>query len=889
MSRVRGWLETLRAVFRARAMERDMEQEFRFHLESEVERRIADGMTPAEARAAAHRKFGGTDVHAEAVRDARGARFLSDLRSDVRYAFRALRRTPVVAVTAVLTLALGIGSSIAIFSVVNGVLLRPLPYPEAERLVSVWGRFLPESGFDFPQFSLSAPEYFDYAAGASTMEAVAAYAPAGFTLLPEGGEAVRVSGAASTANLFDVLGVRPQYGRAFTAAEASPDGERVAIISHGLWNTAFGGDAGVVGRQVTVNGQPTTIIGIMPQGFSYPDEDRTMWVPLRLNPADPGNRQSHNLVAVGRLRADATLDAAHAEMSAMMSRWRVDYPEIHTGHFLFLRPLVDDVVGDVRQPLLLVLAGVGVILLLVSLNIAHVLLARGVSRHREIAVRAALGAPRRRLIQQLLAESGLLALAGTGLGLLGATLAVQPILALGRGSIPRATSIGVDANVAVFAVLLAVMVTLLTGIWPALRAGRVQPQMSLREEGRGGTSGIGATRARAALVVGEVALATLIVLAAGLLTRSFRDLTAVDPGFDPDGVLIADIAVPLADYPDAASLVAFFTGMQQRMGALPGVQSATATSTLPLYGGMSNTDFEIENRPVHTPGEPALNGILASAMPGLPETLGVSVLEGRFFTASDDAAAPPVVVINRALARTFFRDENPLGRRLRVSGDDFPWLTVVGVIEDIRFAALDEAARPAYILPFAQLELTFGRPSTRYTFALRTQGDPLALAPAIRDLVRTTDARLPVIRMDEYRNIVSESVARPRFTLSLFGGFAILALLLGAIGLYGVLACAVAERTRELGIRMALGAQRFGVARMVVAHGLVLAGFGLLLGFVASLATGRLLSGMLFGVTPTDPLTYVAVAATLLAVAFLACIVPAARALRTDPMSALRA
>lgn len=888
MSRVRGWLETLRAVFRRGAMEREMADEFRFHMEKEVEANIASGMSVAEARAAAQRTFGGEDRHAEATRDARGVRWLDDLRADARLALRGVRREPGTAAVAILTLAVGIGATVAIFGVVNGVLLEPLPYRDADRLVAVWGRFLPESGFDFPTFPLSPPEYLDYRSQNTTMEEVAAIATFGATLVDGSGEARRVRGASVSAAFFDVLDVRPALGRTLLPSDDRPGGSSVVVLSHGLWQSAFGGDSSVVGRSARIDGAAAEIVGVMAPGFSFPGSERDVWRPLGLDPASPGNRMSHYLTAIGRLRPDVPHERAQSEMATLMARWRDDFPEIHTGHFLYLNSLTEDTVGNVRHALLLVLGAVGVVLLLVCVNVAHVLLAKGLARDVEMAVRTALGAPVRRLVQQTLVESGILALIGAGLGVLMAYALVGPIATLAEGSLPRIANIAIDGRVALFAVVLAVIVTLLSGLLPALRVRRSAPQVALREGGRGASGGPAVTRYRSVLVVAEVALASLVVLAAGLLSRSYRDLTRVDPGFSAEQVLIADLAVPAGDYPDAADIVAFYDRLQERLAGIPGVRAVSAISSLPLLETPGNTDFEVENRPAPAPGEPATSGDLVSMLPGMDRALGFRVLEGRLFDAEDGPDAQPVAVVNRTLARMFF-DGDAIGARLRVAGiEEAPWHTIIGVVDEVLYASLDAAPRPAYYLPWVQTPRTFGQPARGLTFVIRTESEPMALAPTVRAAVREADRRLPIIRLDPMTRIVAESVARPRFTLSLFGAFASLAIVLGALGIYGVLSVSVVERRRELGIRMALGARRAGVVRVVLGRGLALTTLGLGIGFAASLATGRLLSTLLFGVAPTDPATYIATAALLLAIALFACAVPAARALRVDPARILR-
>lgn len=885
MSRMRGWLEVLRAVFRRGQVDREMEEEFRYHLERQVEANVARGLSPDAARAAALRSFGGEDRYAEATRDARGVRWLDDLRSDLRLAVRGMRRAPGSSVVAVLTLGLGIGATIAIFSIVNGVLLEPLPYADADRIVSVWGRFEPESGFDFERFVLSPPELADYTAQNTVMETIGGYATSSGTLVDDAGEALRVAGTAATAEVFDVLGVPPLLGRVYGADEDDPGGAQIAVLSYGLWQSAFAGDPAIIGRLVRLNGRETEVIGVMPAGFSFPGEDRQVYVPLRIQ--YPGGRASHFFSGIARLKAGATLEQAESEMAGLMELWKRDYPDIHTGHYLFLRRYVEDVVGDAPRLLALLMGAVGIVLLLVCVNVAHVLLARSVARRRELAVCAALGASRRRLARQTLAESGVLAVTGTVLGLLLARVSLHSILELAGSAVPRPGSVHMNGRVALAAVGIAALVTLVAGLLPALRARLADPQMALRDGDRSSTGGPGGSRLRGALVVAEVALATIIVAAAALLVRSYDHLLSVDPGFRTEQALMVDLSLPSGIYQDPESRYAFYRDLRTRLAALPGVTDVGGASFLPLTGIQSNIDFEIENRPPPAPGEPATSSTFLLATPGLDRALGIEMLEGRFIDEADDADATRVVVVSRALERRFFPD-GALGRRMRLSGDTTGWMTIVGVIADVPHEGLDVAPVPAYYVAYAQSLLVYGYPPTRMVQVLRTQTDPLALAPAIREVVRAIDPGLPITRMDPLHRVIEDSVARPRFTLSLVGSFAVLALVLGGLGLYGVLACAVSERIRELGIRMALGARRGEVARLVIGRGLLLTAIGLALGLGAALAGGRVLTSMLYDVTPTDPATFAVTAATLLGIALLACLVPASRALRLDPAEILR-
>jgi predicted permease len=887
MSWLRGWWEVIRAVFRRGSVERDLAEELRFHMEHQVEANVAAGMARDEARSAALRKFGGVDRWAEETRDARGVRWLDDLRTDARYAWRGMRRMPGAAAVAVLTLTLGIGSTVSIFSVVNGVLLKPLPYAEPDRLVSVWGRFLPISGFDFAQFPLSGPEYFDLAEQGTFLKSVGAYNSTGATLVSDDGQPHRVRAASVTAEVFDILGVRPELGRGFTQEEAAPGGEPVVVISHGLWQSSFGGDPGVVGRTLRMNGTERSIVGVMPRGFSFPGEGVQLWQALRLDAANPGGRSSHGLRSIARLAPGITQVQADASMRTLMARWEADFPDVHTGHFLFLRSLSEDIVGDVRLPLLVVLAAVAIVLLLVCVNVAHVLLARSLTRRRELAVRVALGAQRRRIVQQTLMEGLLLAVGGTVLGLLAARAAMGPLLGLATGSVPRTTNVQIDATVALFAAVLCILVAMLSALLPAIVASRADPQSALREEGRSATSGRRAGRVRGALVSAEVALATVVVVAAALLGRSFAGLTAVDPGFDAENVLVVDLTLSAGDVETGDQVLGFYVRLRDALAALPGVRAASGTSSLPLLETPGNTDFVIEGRPAPAPGEPATSGDLIVAMPDLPEALGIRMLEGRFFNEADDTGAPLVAVVNRTLARMFF-DGDALGRRIRIASSDFPWLTIVGIIDDVRFSSVDAPERPGYYMPLAQFTQTFSNPPLGMTMALRTDGDPFLVADAARSALRELNAGVPIMRLDRLTRIVRDSFGRQIFTLSIVSAFALLALVLGALGLYGLLSVNVAERTRELGIRMALGANRLTVARIVLVQGLALTAIGLLFGFLAAAVAGRFLASLLFAIEPTDIVTYGGVAAVLIAVALVACLVPVARVLRLDPVNVLR-
>ena len=875
---VRGWL------LRSRE-DRELREEVGYHLEQAAEENVRAGMTAASGRRTALLRFGPIDRVHEEVRDARGARVLDDLGRDFGYAVRSLRRARGFTAAALLTIALGVGATTAIFSVLYGVVLRPLPYANGERLVAVWSRFLPESGFDFPYFPLSGPEFLDYRAATRSLGDVAAYGSTGFTLLRRDAAPQRQRGTRAAANLFDVLGVVPALGRLYTREEDVPGGPAVAVIAHSLWRTTFGGDPGVLGTVVRLNGVATEIVGVLPPGVGFPSAEHAVYVPLRLNEAEPGGRSSHGLSGVGVLAAEATLDEARREVDVLMARWKETFPDVYAGHFLVLRPFIEDVTGAARPVLYVLLGAVGFVLLIACANVANLLLARGEVRRRELAVRGALGADRARLVRQLLTESGVLALAGGAAGTAIAWLALGPLLALSAGSIPRVDDVVVDARVFGFALAATLASSLAFGVVPALRAGRTVPEESLRGTGRV-TAGRGRLRLRGALVATQVALAFLVVTGAGLMIRSFRGLTAVDPGFDPSNVLMADISLPAGDYPEPERVVGFTDALLERLRALPGVTAASATSALPLHETPGNWDFDLEGVPAPPPGQPAHSGDHVVIGPGFLDALGTPLIEGRAFGVGDRLDAPLVAVVNETLARMFFPGESPVGRRIRATGDT-TWLTIAGVIGDVLYVSLDASPRPAWYVTYAQTPALYGAVSP--TYIVRTEGDPASLGAAVRAAVRDLDPNLPITRMATLEEVVGDSVARPRFLTTLLVLFGGLAATIGAIGLYGVLAYTVTQRGREFAIRMAVGAGSAVIFARVLRDGLAIAVAGLLAGCALALIAMRLIESQLFGIAPRDPLTFLAVAGLLLAVALAACALPALRAVRVAPLEALRA
>jgi putative ABC transport system permease protein len=812
---------------------------------------------------------------------------MRSLLQDLHYAGRMLLRSPGFTLLTVLTLALGIGADAAIFSVVNGVLLRPLPYPRSASLMSVYSQF-PGLGFD--RFWVSAPEFLEFRERATTFEEVGAYRT-GEVNLQGGDQPVRARAVAASASLFRVLSADPQLGRVFTPGEDLPNAERVTVLSDGLWRRAFGGDPGVLGRRVKIDGQERTIVGVMPPGFDLVGQHVELWAPLGLDPANPGGRGSHSLYLVGRLRPGATLAQARSELDGLLARWKRELPDDHTpdpeSHRLVIKPLLDDVVGDVRAKVLVLAAAVGLVLLIACLNVANLLLARAEARHREIAIRTALGARRQRLIRQLLTESVLLALLGGAFGILLAFLGVRAIVALNADSIPRVEAIGIDTRVVLFTLALSLLTGILFGLAPALHA-RAGSFFTVLREGQRGTAGRAAQWFRRALVVTEIAMASLLLIGAGLLIKSFWMLQQVSPGFEAANLLSLQVALPRASYPEPHQQGAFFKTLTERIAALPGVVGAAAVSGLPPKRDVDANNTEFESIKPSKDGPPQNVDYFQFVSRDYFATMRIPVVTGRVFSPADSAGSPGVAVINQTMARVFWPHKSPLGERVRNPDPAAPWLTIVGVVADVKQGGLDQkTGTELYFLQDQAPETVGFSPRTMYLM-VRTQGDPMALAGAVRSTVRQMDPALPVAELKPMDRVLADSMGRPRFIMVLVMLFAALALILAAVGTYGVLSYAVQQRTREIGVRMALGAQLGQVLRMVLGQGARLAGIGLLLGVVGAVALRRILASLLFGVTATDPLIFVLVVALLALISFLACLVPAQRAARIDPLLALR-
>ena len=803
---------------------------------------------------------------------------------DIRYALRMLQKRPGFTAVAMLALTLGIGANTAIFSVVNGVLLRPLPYKAPDRIVTIW-----EPSRGGHTLGLTDLEFFDFREQNHVFEEVAAFAT-GATNLTGNGEPERIAATWASAGFFPSLGVQPALGRAFTADDDKPGSAKVVVLSYGLWQRRFGSDPSIIGQQMSLNGLSRTIIGVMPGSFSFSNKDVQLWLPLGLDRADVSPRD-RSYYAIARLRSDVTLEQARVEMNALAAQLAEDhkkrYPEgVNATQSVNLIPLHELIVGDIRPALLVLLAAIGFVLLIACANVANLLLARAEARQKEIAIRIALGASRRRIIQQLLTESVLLSSMGGGMGLLLAFWGVEALLAIAPASIPRTSEVGVDATVLIFTLAVSVVAGIIFGLAPGLQASRADLNVSFKE-GRGSTGDPGRRRTRRLLVVSEIALSFVLLAGAGLMIKSFWRLLNVDPGFDPKNVLTAQIALPQSRYRQRQQVDAFYKQLLERVESLPGVQSAGTVTVLPLSGFNSNASFEIEGKPRLSDDVPQ-NADYRMISEDYFRAMGIPLMKGRSFAESDREDAPAVVLINETMT-SFWPDEDPVGKRINLGVPGSPWFTIVGIAKDIKHKGLDIRPKPEMFFLHSQnaYSSAFGVYGSM-TLVARTSSSPIMLAGAIKSVVQALDKDLPVARIQTMEQVLSASVSQPRFTMLLLAVFAVLALALAAVGIYGVMSYSVAQRTHEFGIRMALGADARDVMRLVLREGLIIVSMGVAIGLALAFIATRLISSFLFGVRPSDPLTFLAMSLLLTGVALGACFVPGRRATKVDPMEALR-
>ncbi len=877
------WLR-VKALVKRRKLDRDLDEELRFHLAMREEKSKAAGLAAEEAHAAARRRFGNTTLMKEVMREMWTFVWLEAFWQDVRYGLRMLRKNPGFTAVAVLTLALGIGANTAIFSVVNATLLRPLPYNDPSRLV--WAdEFWPR----FNDSSVPDPEYTNWSTQNRTFESMAAYGGDGQANLTGAGEPERIETISVTASFFKVLGIHPAIGRTFLPSEDAPSGPLAVILTYGLWERKFGSDPDVVGRSISLDGRSHTAIGILPRNFQFPDKllDPQCVLAFQLPPKSDWapTRPWAITRVIGRLNRNVTYDEARADLANLASQATaalpVQFMHARDGLQVHVISLHEKLVGDVRTALLILLAAVGFVLLIACANIANLQLVRTVGRRKELAVRAAIGASRRRLLQQMLTEGALLAVFGGAASLVLAATGARILRTAAPRSILQIGPITFDRWVFFFALGVTALTAILFAVLPAFSASRPDVNSSLKDGGPQTTRAAGHRRVRSALVVAELALAFPLLVGAALLIGSFFRLSSVRPGFDPSGVLTVSTLLPESRYATQQQRLAFFVQVLDRVRALPGVSTAGLATSVPLTHYWSESSLAIEGQPEPPRGTgPLVASDEVSA--DYFQAMGIPLLAGRFFNESDLTSNAPVVIVSRGLVNRYFSNGDSLGKRIRVGGPNTPWVSIVGVVGDVRHQGLDHDADPEMYFPYA------GRNTESTFIVLRASVDPRPLVPAVRAEVTAVDPAQPIFNAATMQQRLSDSLDGPRFNMALLGIFAAFALLLVAIGIYGVISYFVTQRTHEIGIRVALGATPADIMRLVIGQGLVLTFVGVVFGFAGSLALARYLASLLYGVRPQDPATLALVAMFFVVVALAACYIPARRAMRVDPMVALR-
>jgi len=875
--------DRLRALRQRETVINEIDREMRSHVELQVEANIRAGMSPREAREQAMRSFGNVNRAVDAAYDVKGGGVFETLLQDIRYGVRMLVKHKAFTVIAVITLALGIGANTAIFSVVNELLLRPLPYRDADRIVMLWE--VTPSGRH--QNSASRANFRAWRAQTSSYQHISAFSYQRYNLTGNG-EPEELSVQLATPDLFKVLGVDPILGRTFVPEDDGDGKPPVAVLSYALWQRRFGGQPGIVGQPITLNGVKYTVIGVMPSNFQFHMKQRSgtgrpadLWTILPM-PLD-SNERGRFLATVARLKDGVSVEQAGAELRTIAARLSDEFPEFNKNFSAEVLPLREQFFGNVRRPLWLMLGAVGFVLLIACANVANLLLSLATTREKEIAVRAALGARRGRIVRQLLTESILLALFGSALGLFFAWLGIKALIAISPRDLVSLQSVGLNLTVLFWTLGVSVLTGIIFGLAPAFHISRLNLNDSLKEGGKSEAGqASGSRRLRNALVVSEIALAVVLLASAGLLIRSFIHLQQVDRGFQTDNILTMVVRLP-DSYKEDPQVVGFFSQALEKVRQLPTVRSAGIINFLPLYGGMgSSTGFKILGQPEPPPGEGPGCDVRVVDAEYFP-TMGIPLLRGRNFSRAELREPKHVILINDALARMYFSGTDPIGQRLDVLMFDTPQpAEIIGVVGNVRYDSLVDESPPAVYFPHPDLTYSF------MTLVIRTDGDPTAIAPAVQREIRTLDPNQPVSDIRTMNQVMSEWVSRSRFNTLLLGLFAGLATLLSAVGIFGVMNYSVALRTREIGLRLAVGAQPRQVLLLVLRQGLVLTIVGVVLGLAAAFALTRLLSGLLFGVTAVDATTFTTISILLLMVSLLACYLPARRAMRIDPLRALR-
>jgi putative ABC transport system permease protein len=803
---------------------------------------------------------------------------MDKLFQDIRYGLRALLSKPAFTIVAVLALALGIGANTAIFSVVNSVLLRPLAYPESERLVMVWEE---RTSLGFPADTPAPANFFDWREQQSVFEDMAAMADRAFNLTGTG-EPEKIEGQRVSASFFPLFGVAPMRGRAFLPEDDMPESSPVVIIGHALWQRRFGGDEGLLNQTISLNGQPHTVVGIMPPGFDFPERNQ-MWLPIAFSQDEASRRGSHYLMVVARLKQGVSLTQAQTEMSAIAARLEQQYPQTNTALGAKVVPIHEELVGNLRPALLILLGAVALVLLIACANVANLLLARAASRQKEIAIRSALGANRSRLVRQFLTESMLLSITGGAAGLLLAFAGLKALTALIPPELFRGREISMDGSVLIFTIALSLLTGVIFGLAPAMQAAKINLNETLKEGGKG-TVAPSRPRLRSALVIAEIALALVLLVGAGLLINSFLRLSNVEAGFKTDNLLTVEVVPQQNKYDTVEKRTAFYTQVLERVGALAGVESAGVITNLPLTFKGNNASFTVEGLPEPPPDQVAIAATRLIS-PDYFRTMSIQLVSGRGFTRQDINDRAQVAIISETMARTYWPGEEAIGKRIKIGrySSTNPWITIIGVAANVRQFELETETRPQLYLPYSQLDFFEPR-----HLVVKTTGDPLSFVASAREAVWSVDRDQPVSNVSTMETIVSESLAGRRLTMLLLGIFAGLALLLAAVGIYGLISYAVTQRTHEIGIRMALGANSRNVLGMVVGDSIRMIAIGVGVGLAAAFFLTRFMRSLLFGVSETDPVTFAVIPALLAAVALAATYIPARRATRVDPMVALR-
>jgi putative ABC transport system permease protein len=867
-----------RNLFHKDRVDQEFTEEIQAYLDMLTETKIKQGLTPREARRNALVELGGVEQVHEKVREIRMGQFIETAWRDVRFGVRALVHSPIFSVVTVLSLALGIGANTAIFSVVNGLLLRPLPYPEPEQIVHVWHTPPQQSFPGLDRFSVSPANYVDWKAQSSAFEHMAVYTYTGLSLSTSNNP-LPLTGAAVSSDFFSVLRSNAVQGRTFTPDEERPGRDQVVVIGHGLWQRSYAANPNIIGQTLTLNSRSFTVVGIMPAGFEFPREAE-LWVPLAWDDKERQIRSIHDYLVIARLKQNVSLAQAQAEMSTISSRLEQQYAEDNKGWGDVVIPLREDLVGDIRLALLVLFCAVGFVLLIACANVANLTLARGANRQKEIAVRIALGAGRARLVRQLLTESVLLAVTG---GLLGLLLAVWGSKMLVRlGSLPNSGDIGIDTWALGFTLLVSFGAGIIIGIVPAFQFTRTSISETLKQgSGRTGGSPI-KQHTRKALVISEVALSLVLLIGAGLMIRSFWKLQNVDPGFDTSNALTMSVVLTPIRYSEPHQRLAFVDRVIEQIRAVPGVVSVGTTTTIPLAGGGSTQPFSIEGRPAPAIAEQPM-AQTRYISPDYFRAIGIPLRQGRSFSDQDRDNSVPVIIVSEAMARRFWPGENPIGRRLTPSfHPEQGAREIVGVVGDVKTSGLDVDASAMMYLPYKQLALPF------VSFVVRTTSNPESLVQPVSKAIYSIDNEQALTNVRTMEQVLIESLSGRRFNMTLLLTFAGVALVLAAVGVYGVMNYTVTLRRRELGIRMALGARRMDVLRLVMGQGLTLTLIGVAAGLISAYALTRLMASLLYGVTATDYLTFVSVPVVLIAVGVAASYVPARRATKVNPTIALR-